>query len=134
MWNKPLNTTSDMELKQLAKRFGIQNLQVVSIDEPHPNMCIINSAPSHTGGIHWTAKITTENHTALYDPFGMQPDTRIIAGCKRGRDILVSTEQQQGVNDDSCGYYCLHFLYKYWVKGWSLRDELKMLENFSNII
>lgn len=103
-----LTTTSNFDLQDIAKKLGLPKLNVVSIDEPHSDFCIINSDVSAGPGIHWTARYKK----FIYDPFGMPPDNRIIKQAKRSHmdDIYCNTFDHQKLKESSCGYYCLHFL------------------------
>lgn len=96
-------------MKEFAEKLGIKGLDVVPIDGNHTDLCIINSATKQSGGKHWTARYKQY----IYDPFGVAPDTRIIEQAKRTHPtIYANTMQAQDIEEDSCGYYCLRFLYQ----------------------
>ena len=105
--NSRLLVTSNVELLELGKQMGLSTLSVVSVDQNHSDVCIINSEDSTKGGAHWTARYKN----LLYDPFGLPSDNRIIKQAKRVHDkVYTNTFQHQEIDEFSCGFYCLMFL------------------------
>lgn len=114
-----LDTTSDLDLRELAKRMGISGLKVLAVDEltglkASPGNYIINMDDSTGPGTHWVALYSgpKQRYTIYFDPFGETADPRTIKFMKRmkGKKAIGFEEIAQDSNATSCGYWCLFFL------------------------
>ena len=113
-----LSTTSDVFLKSLAKKIGIKDIRIYSIDKlqsvkPTNGSYIINCDTSAGPGTHWVSCYIGNNqeYAVYFEPFGVVADTRVISFLKRGdKKIVGINTQAQDVNAKSCGYWCLFFL------------------------
>jgi len=120
MSSQKLGITSELDLQRLAKKLKITKFKVYAIDQlpaklPQSANIIINSDTSDGGGTHWTCLHTGPNYkyTIYVDPFGIPPDDRTIRFSKTGRKQLVAlTNDFQYINSESCGWWCLYFLYQ----------------------
>lgn len=110
-----LTTTSNLELKALAKKMRIKNFKVCAIDQlpsrTTKGAYIVNCDVSYRAGTHWVSCYVDGDQRVYYDPFGMPPDTRMLKflGSPKKR-VLALTTQSQDTNASSCGYWCLFFL------------------------
>jgi hypothetical protein len=110
-----LKTTSDADLQRIAKKLGIRNLKIFSIDnlplKASPGFYIVNADHSSGPGTHWVSAFIDKTQTVYFDPFGMPPDKRMWAFLRRsGNKPIAVTTQAQDVDASSCGYWCLFFL------------------------
>lgn len=110
-----LTTTSDLDLQKLAKKLGIRNLKIYSIDtlpkKALSGSYIVNADSKDGTGTHWVSCYVDKDLCVYFDPFGMAPDKRMWAFLRtsKNRPIAVTT-QAQDVDASSCGYWCLFFL------------------------
>jgi len=104
-----LGTTSDIDLKKIAKSLGIPNLRVdwgsnaPKNFEDIPSIFNIGSA----FGSHWVA--TYGNH--YFDSTGLPPDVQFL-------NYQWSSIQVQSLKSKFCGQYCLLWLY------YAIRDDI----------
>ena len=117
------NTTNNIELLNWGKRLGIQNLQVLMIDEIKncnmtlPINIIVNIETSKDQGAHWSCFHHSKS-TAVYDSinkcyfdsYGLPPQKEIIKKFKS--PIIVNDFIIQDFNTKICGQFCLYVLYK----------------------
>ena len=123
-------TTSETDLYNMAQQRGIDNFEVLAIDElaKHKKILsgsyIINSAPRSTGGKHWVSAFYSPKHKYihLFDSFGMPPDPRLVKWLKSsGKEILTNTGHLQDIKEATCGLWCIEFL-EYMNKGGTMID------------
>jgi|JI10StandDraft_1071094.scaffolds.fasta_scaffold89124_4 hypothetical protein len=113
-----LTATSNLDLEQLAKQFGIKHFAVYSVDELPKKLAkqksmIVNLDNSDGPGTHWVAVYNGLNQEfALYcDPFGLSPDPRVLKYLKtQEKPVAATTKQLQAEKASSCGYWCIYLL------------------------
>ena len=113
-------TTSNLELIQYAKELGINNFKIFMKDElngiPESIECgIVNSDKSSGEGIHWVSYYINkqENKYYYFDSFGARIMQQVKDYLQEGNKIQIHAHsfQIQGFNEQSCGFYCILFLY-----------------------
>lgn len=100
----PINT--DRELHALAKKIGINNLNIVYLYDYKDNMSnnptIINLGSRLNGGTHFVAVYKDQ----YFDSFGQIPPHFQNLDKKQWVEIQI-----QSINEGHCGVYALMFLY-----------------------
>ena len=72
---------------------------------------IVNLQTSFENGSHWVCAKRLKEVSVYFDPFGGQPDDRVLALLHRsGGKAYVSTGQYQDKRSDRCGAYCVFVL------------------------
>ncbi len=118
-----LKTTTETELKKLAKKKQIKNFKgVFAIDDDalkdtinHNECGIINMSLRKDGGSHWVCYYNNEHskYIIFCDSFGVIPDPRIRKHLKTSKKkILYNTQQFQDIKSSSCGQWCIYVLDK----------------------
>ena len=104
-----LGTTSDIDLRKIAKSLGIPNLRVDWGSAAPKNFEDIPSIFNIGDGVgtHWIA--TYGNN--YFDPVGLPPDIQFL-------NYQWSPIQVQALESKFCGQYCLLWLY------YAIRDDI----------
>lgn len=117
LFGNGLETTSDQDLRQLAKDYDI-DLEIFMVKDlkkiKKVKTCIINADDENRGGTHWVCAFSgpEQHYTIFFDPFGAAIDERIRKYLKQGeKDVIALTTQAQHLHASSCGYWCIYFLY-----------------------
>jgi len=126
-----LGETTTEDLYNLSKILKIPNLKVVPRDYIKKPLkdgnYIINLDKPNGQGTHWTSFIKKDNIIYYFDSFGMPPPTNILI--INDKMIYYNIYNIQDINEKSCGYYCLYFIYNMILNNY---DYKKMLELFVN--
>jgi len=126
-----LGITTTEDLYQLARILKISNLRVLSkndiIKPLKDGNYIINLDKPSGKGTHWTAFIKKDNIIYYFDPFGMPPPNEILK--INDKMIYYNMYNIQDINEETCGYYCLYFIYNMILNNY---DYKKMLDLFVN--
>lgn len=111
---------SNLDLLAYAKELGITNFRGVFMRDnlpksgPRKNECgIVNLDSSKGSGTHWVA-YRVENSSRLvryYDSFGLPPPIELQQYFINSV-LVFSCEQQQQVQEVTCGHLCLKFLFE----------------------
>lgn len=105
--------------------FSIDNLPE-SVSE---SIYFINSDPSYLPGMHWICVYFPKNSPAeFFDSLGHAPNyysQKLSLFMKN--TFIYNTRRLQAYNSNTCGLYCLFFLY-YRIRGYSFSE---ILENFT---
>jgi len=73
---------------------------------------IINLDKSSLPGSHWVAVYFKRKRVYYYDPYGIKPFLPSILNFIKRNNIQYNKIQHQSPSSESCGYYCLYFLYR----------------------
>ena len=119
-----LKTTSGYDLIKYGKQLGL-NINITDSGSlvnvrGRPKYVIIN-LDSEGPGTHWIAWHYDKelDRISIFDPFGMPVDPRILRKAKKQAKIARNCRMQvQSLTAESCGYWCLIFLY--YMKNYSL--------------
>lgn len=60
-------------------------------------------------GTHWTAAFCEGKQCCYFDSFGFPPPIQV--GDFLGRPLLWNAMQIQSIRSETCGYYCLYFIW-----------------------
>jgi hypothetical protein len=132
-----LDTTSNFDLEDLAKRLGIKNFKIFSPDLikgkiPANQVGIVNLDDSSGGGTHWVAfyQNKSSEYAIYYDSYGIAPDPRLLRYLKgSGKPVIGQTVDHQHLRSKACGYFCIYFLYCMSVKGMSFSEFLSQFDH-----
>lgn len=115
---KKLNTTSSSDLILMCRllEINIVNKRIYMRDEltsPLRDGNYILNLDGHDGtGTHWTAFIKQNKNVFYFDSFGMLPaQDQIDLFKKQDLDLYYSTQSNQDLLADSCGFWIIYFLY-----------------------
>ena len=78
---------------------------------PFPQLYIVNTAPTTSGGEHWCVLLVHEKYCEFFDSFGRSPIENnvffsILRHCSR---IKFNNEQYQSILARTCGHHCIFF-------------------------
>jgi len=114
-------STTNIELIQYAQELGINNFKVYMKDElinnsPKDIECgIVNSDNSSGTGLHWICYYVNkkENKYYYFDSFGARIMKQVKDYIKQKSKIKINAHnfQIQQFSEESCGFYCILFLY-----------------------
>ena len=106
---------SNIDIEQLCKLLKIPLIACVSKNrlkdyKPVNGGYIINLMDSGGGGSHWVALWIHQNNAIYFDSFGeIYPyDVKKFV---KNKNFYYNTDQIQHLTQDSCGYFCIFFLY-----------------------
>jgi hypothetical protein len=108
--------TTNTYLEKQAKIHKFINFRGVIFKDqlnftPKDIECGILGSKNHTeNDMHWTAWFKDHDISYFFGSFGLPPDINLQKYLNT--DILYSTFQVQHFGEDTCGYWCLWFLYK----------------------
>ena len=72
---------------------------------------IVNLQTSAEGGSHWVCAKHLRGLSLYFDPFGGQPDDRVLGLLHRsGGKAYINNAQYQNKDSDRCGAYCVYVL------------------------
>jgi hypothetical protein len=111
---------SNIDLIYLCKNLGIKLNGVIFKDglaDLKDGGYIINLDATESTGTHWVCCYKKGQVIVYFDSFGENcfEELKSIAD-QNSYKIIESMFQLQNLNDDSCGWYCLAFLY--WTTQW----------------
>ena len=73
---------------------------------------VLNMDRDDYQGTHWICLYVNGKNAVYHDSFGQEAPIEIVNFCKRGKvKLIMNYTQIQDIDDTSCGYYCLAFLY-----------------------
>lgn len=106
---------SNTDIEQICKIMKIPLILCVSKDKlknykPVNGGYIINLMDSGGGGSHWVALWIQNNNAIYFDSFGIIYPFEVKQFIKK-KVFYYNTDQIQHLNQDSCGYFCILFLY-----------------------
>ena len=108
---------SDVDIRILAKQFHINLIDVcfkskLDTMKIKAGSYVLNMDRDDYQGTHWICLYVNGNNAVYYDSFGQEAPIEIVNFCKRGKvKLIMNYTQIQDIDDTSCGYYCLAFLY-----------------------
>jgi hypothetical protein len=71
---------------------------------------VVNTDPSYFPGEHWIA-IYIKNHIInVYDPLGLYYPSLLKQKLKGKRNVIYNKTQNQSIDENTCGEYCLLWL------------------------
>lgn len=101
------------ELKQLIKKLKLNKTEIMPKDyinnDIKDGQYIINLDNHNGPGTHWVGFIKNNNIIYYFDSFGLIPPINIVK--INNKMIYYNTYNIQDINEKSCGYYVLFFLY-----------------------
>ena len=113
-----LGITTDKFLIDECQRLGIKLNKIDNKDNFKNIKCLDGGYifnlqnDQEGGGTHWTCAFVKNNKFIYFDSFAGQPPVDIIKFAKNNKKkIYYNLNIIQNLKTDSCGYYCLHFLY-----------------------
>lgn len=119
------------DLKKLIKILKIGKIEIMPKDyitaDIKDGKYIVNLDNHNGPGTHWTAFIKNNNIIYYFDSFGLPPPINILK--INNKMIYYNIYNIQDIEEKSCGYYCLFFIY-YMNKN--NNDYKKMLDLFVN--
>lgn len=71
---------------------------------------VINTHNHNQPGEHWIAIYNTNNQSFAFDPLGIYYPKKLIDKFTN-RNVVYNTTQYQDLFTDTCGQYCLLWLY-----------------------
>jgi len=124
-----LGVTTNENLQDIAVKLkiGIVNIIPKEYINNKDGQYIINMDKKTGSGTHWVAYIKKKDIIYYFDSFGIPPLIEILK--LNHTKIYYNEYNIQDIKDNSCGYYCLYFLY--WMKKYK-NDYKKMLSLFVN--
>jgi hypothetical protein len=126
-----LGITNTEDLKQLSKILKIKNLYILTKDyikKPLKNGNYIINLDNHNGqGTHWVSFIKKDDIIYYFDSFGLPPPEQILK--INETKIYYNVYNIQDIEETSCGFYCLYFIYNMKIYN---NDYKKFLELFVN--
>ena len=76
---------------------------------------LTNTDEHNKGGIHWCAWMVDGDEITFFDSFGRHPKDpafpRNFSEIMKNFKLRYSNIQLQDFQSNTCGYYCIHFLY-----------------------
>jgi len=122
-----LGITSNFDLEKIANEL---NLKISVISKKHltgiikPNqMCIVNIDDIHNRGTHWVCCFKRNNQSIFFDSFGLPAPTDIRKFLGKPK-IIYNSSILQDASFDSCGYWCLFYLFFMKNSKISIKNEL----------
>jgi len=106
-------TITNFELIELAKSYGINNLNVIMNDELtnysfNTGYYIINLEDSTESGSHWTAVIVEEGKGLYWDSFGCVPSLQVEDFLHKSKHKYVFNNKiVQDLRSTKCGLFSL---------------------------
>jgi len=113
-----INTTTNFDLKNIAKDLGLDKIKVLMRDEMEnikPNyIYIFNLESSKEEGSHW---VSLYKNKYYFDPYGILPPKNIDyemwnGDASKSTPLMWNTLQIQPDNTNMCGQLCLYILYR----------------------
>ena len=106
-----LGITSDVQLREIAKRLGLPKINYIGFAEdlrtlPKDGLSIINLGDQKIGGTHWTMLWVESDRIIYFDSYGVGPEDQIIKLAEE-RDVIFNTKQVQGYSEEHCGIWAL---------------------------
>ena len=94
---------------------------------------IFNLDKSGNGGTHWVASYNADNDNIFYyDSYGFYPPENIYnTMLKEKENIFVNMRQQQPLDSNRCGYYCILFLV--YMNNTRIKEPFKRFTKFLEI-
>jgi hypothetical protein len=101
------------DLKKLIKILKIGKIEIMPKDyitaDIKDGKYIVNLDNHNGPGTHWTAFIKKDNIIYYFDSFGLPPPINILK--INNKMIYYNIYNIQDIEEKSCGYYCLFFIY-----------------------
>jgi hypothetical protein len=106
---------SNIDIEHLCKILNIPLILCVSKNKlknykPINGGYIINLMDSGGGGSHWVALWIQDNNAVYFDSFGKIYPYDVKKFIKN-KKFYYNTDQIQHLQQESCGYFCIFFLY-----------------------
>ena len=113
---KKLNTTTNNQIVSLCIKLNIKLIKICMKDELKAPLqqgnYIINLQNHDQPGTHWVSFRKYKNYVFYNDSFGVVPPQNEYDIFKNeGNLVYYNTHQHQDLNANSCGYWCIYFLY-----------------------
>lgn len=106
-----LTTTSDIQLKEYAKKMGLPLNNILMRDEMNElkddGFYIINLDDSNGNGTHWTSLYFHPLNSYYFDSYGFVPPIEVEQKIK---PYKYNDADIQDFNSKACGYYALAFI------------------------
>ena len=108
--------TSEIQtlLTALFNQHGIcTSIDQLPMDNHFPLLVVFNTSTSNIDYGHWIAAIIHKENGYLFDSFAQEPDSKVANWLSRHCSINWSfnTRVVQSYLTESCGLYCIYFLY-----------------------
>lgn len=105
-----LGITSDGQLRQIAAKMGLPEIQYIGFAEDMQTLpkglSIINLGDRRISGTHWTMLWVEDDYLIYFDSYGVGPEDNIIA-LAGNRRISHNTKQVQRYEEEHCGIWVL---------------------------